>query len=40
MEELIRLQIGRVEVVESGSVDDELNKDYIPKSFNLSTGKK
>lgn len=32
MNELLRLQIGRIKVIESES---ELHKDYIPKSFNI-----
>ena len=42
-QELIRLQIGRVEVIESESDDsDELgiHQDYVPKSFNISNWEK
>lgn len=42
-QELIRLQIGRIEVVERGSDDsDELgiHQDYVPKSFNISNWEK
>jgi len=37
MNELIRLQIGYIKVIESDSDDleSELHKDYIPKSFNI-----
>lgn len=40
MEELIRLQIGRIEIKETEIVDEydelEINKDYIPRNFNIS----
>lgn len=42
-QELIRLQIGRVEVVESESDDSGelgIHQDYIPKSFNISNWEK
>lgn len=37
MNELFRLQIGRIKVIESDSneFESELHKDYIPKSFNI-----
>ncbi len=37
MNELLRLQIGRIKVIESDSneFESELHKDYIPKSFNI-----
>ena len=37
MNELLRLQIGRIKVIESDSneLESELHKDYIPKSFNI-----
>ena len=37
MSELLRLQIGRIKVVESDfdEFESELHKDYIPKSFNI-----
>lgn len=37
MNELLRLQIGRIKVVESDfdEFESELHKDYIPKSFNI-----
>lgn len=37
MNELIRLQIGRIKVIESDTdeFESELHKDYIPKSFNI-----
>ncbi len=46
MSELIRLQIGKVEIIETDTEDDEhesivqeseLHMDYIPKSFNIGT---
>lgn len=50
MTELMRLQIGRIEIVESKENDEdvdvecisesELHKDYIPKSFNISNWEK
>ena len=37
MNELLRLQIGRIKVIESDTdeFESELHKDYIPKSFNI-----
>lgn len=37
MNELLRLQIGRIKVIESNTdeFESELHKDYIPKSFNI-----
>lgn len=37
MNELLRLQIGRIKVIESDAdeFESELHKDYIPKSFNI-----
>lgn len=35
MDELLRLQIGRIKVIESDTDESELHKDYIPKSFNI-----
>lgn len=35
MEELIRLQIGKIKIIESDSNKSGSHKDYVPKSFNI-----
>ena len=41
MEELLRLQIGNIKIVENNSENiEDLHKDYIPKSFNISNWEK